>query len=169
MNYNWTEVFCVFALKVIAVILGLAFTLFGYFIFFQKKYSLINGFEEETAPLNEKEQKMIPDVITMLTAAKGSNKAVKNATISRMLLSLHGEDVSGSRIRKIINYIRNEDLVSCLVASSKGYYIADNEQELLDYEESLEKRVQAICKVLKHIIRQRKDRFQNQQQGALFL
>ena len=33
-------------LKIIAVILGLAFSLFGYFIFFQKKYSLINGFEE---------------------------------------------------------------------------------------------------------------------------
>ncbi|MBQ9980341.1 MAG: DUF3784 domain-containing protein [Oscillospiraceae bacterium] len=35
------------ALKIIAVILGLAFTLFGYFIFFKKKYSLINGFEED--------------------------------------------------------------------------------------------------------------------------
>ena len=35
------------ALKIIAVILGLAFTLFGYFIFFEKKYSLINGFEED--------------------------------------------------------------------------------------------------------------------------
>ncbi len=35
------------ALKIIAVILGLAFTLFGYFIFFKKKYSLINGFEKD--------------------------------------------------------------------------------------------------------------------------
>ncbi len=35
------------ALKIIAAILGLAFTLFGYFIFFKKKYSLINGFEED--------------------------------------------------------------------------------------------------------------------------
>lgn len=35
------------ALKIISVILGLAFTLFGYFIFFRKKYSLINGFEED--------------------------------------------------------------------------------------------------------------------------
>lgn len=35
------------ALKIIAIILGLAFTLFGYFIFFKKKYSLINGFEED--------------------------------------------------------------------------------------------------------------------------
>ena len=33
-------------LKIIAVILGLAFTLFGYFILFKKKYTLINGFEE---------------------------------------------------------------------------------------------------------------------------
>ena len=34
-------------LKIVAVILGLAFTLFGYFIFFKKKHTLINGFEEE--------------------------------------------------------------------------------------------------------------------------
>ena len=32
-------------LKVLAVVLGLAFLLFGYFIYFKKKYSLINGFE----------------------------------------------------------------------------------------------------------------------------
>ena len=31
--------------KIIAVLLGLAFTLFGYFIYFKKKYNLINGFE----------------------------------------------------------------------------------------------------------------------------
>lgn len=34
-------------LKMIAVLLGLAFTLFGYFIYFKKKYNLINGFEAE--------------------------------------------------------------------------------------------------------------------------
>lgn len=35
------------ALKIIIFMLGLAFTLFGYFILFRKKYSLINGFNEE--------------------------------------------------------------------------------------------------------------------------
>ena len=35
------------ALKIIALALGLAFILFGYFIFFRKKYSLVNGFEED--------------------------------------------------------------------------------------------------------------------------
>ena len=34
-------------LKIIAVLLGLAFTLFGYFMYFRKKYNLINGFEAD--------------------------------------------------------------------------------------------------------------------------
>ena len=31
--------------KIITLALGLAFLLFGYFIYFRRKYSLINGFE----------------------------------------------------------------------------------------------------------------------------
>lgn len=34
-------------LKIISFILGVCFTLLGYYIFFKKKYSLINGFEED--------------------------------------------------------------------------------------------------------------------------
>ena len=34
-------------LKILAILLGLAFTLFGYFIYFRKKYNLINGFEAD--------------------------------------------------------------------------------------------------------------------------
>ena len=34
-------------LKILSVLLGLAFTLFGYFIYFRKKYNLINGFEAD--------------------------------------------------------------------------------------------------------------------------
>ena len=34
------------ALKIILTLVGLAFIGFGYFIYFEKKYSLINGFEE---------------------------------------------------------------------------------------------------------------------------
>ena len=33
--------------KIIAVILGLAFLLFGYYIFFKERYDLINGFEAD--------------------------------------------------------------------------------------------------------------------------
>ncbi len=34
-------------LKIIAVMLGIAFTVFGYLIYFRKKYHLINGFEKD--------------------------------------------------------------------------------------------------------------------------
>ena len=34
-------------IKIIAVLLGLAFALFGYFIYFRKQYHLINGFQAE--------------------------------------------------------------------------------------------------------------------------
>ena len=34
-------------LKTLSVLLGLAFALFGYFIYFRKKYNLINGFEAD--------------------------------------------------------------------------------------------------------------------------
>ena len=33
-------------LKIILMTVGVAFTVFGYKIYFQKKYNLINGFEE---------------------------------------------------------------------------------------------------------------------------
>lgn len=33
-------------LKIILMAVGVAFTVFGYKIYFQKKYNLINGFEE---------------------------------------------------------------------------------------------------------------------------
>lgn len=34
-------------LKMISVLLGLVFILFGYFIYFREKYDLINGFEAD--------------------------------------------------------------------------------------------------------------------------
>lgn len=35
------------ALKIILILLGLAFSLLGYFIYFKKKYFLINGFQKD--------------------------------------------------------------------------------------------------------------------------
>lgn len=64
------------ALKIIAVTVGLAFTLFGYFIFFKKRYSLINGFDEDLRAGRKTEEyaKMIGLIeftvgIAILTAA----------------------------------------------------------------------------------------------------
>ena len=49
------------ALKVLAVMVGLAFLLFGYFIYFKKKYNLINGYEADfkTGRKNEEYAKRV--------------------------------------------------------------------------------------------------------------
>ena len=41
------EVYLLTILKIILITVGVAFTTFGYEIYFQKKYNLINGFEED--------------------------------------------------------------------------------------------------------------------------
>lgn len=43
-------------LKGLAVVLGLGFLLFGYFIYFKKKYNLINGFEADFKDCRKNEE-----------------------------------------------------------------------------------------------------------------
>lgn len=54
--------------KIITIILGLAFLLFGYFICFQKKYNLINDFSEDykTGRKDEKYAKRVGLIELML-------------------------------------------------------------------------------------------------------
>ena len=128
---------------------------------------MINGFDEETAPLTEKEASLLPFVIALLETHKGKEKAITSKTISYNILVQKYEKVDGPRIRKIINHIRQNGLVSCLVATSSGYYVAENEQELIDYEESLNGRATAIWQIRSHIQKQRAERFRANQ-GVLF-
>jgi len=121
---------------------------------------MITGFEEFTEPLSEKEQTVfLPPILEGLRAKIGREKAVTNKAIMRGLLINRGIKISEARVRKIINHIRCNDLVPCLVATSEGYYIAETEQELLDYEESLEGRENAIHEVRMSIHRQRKKKY----------
>lgn len=128
---------------------------------------MINGFDEETAPLSEKEENLLPFVIALLETHKGKEKAITSKTISYNILVQKYEKVDGPKIRKIINHIRQNGLVSCLIATSAGYYVAETEQELIDYEESLNGRATAIWQIRSHIQKQRAERFRANQ-GVLF-
>lgn len=128
---------------------------------------MINGFDEETAPLNEKELKVLPFVVSILEERKGVEWAITNKEIVKKIWNTLYTKIGEARIRKIINHIRDTGLVSCLIATSKGYYVAKTEQELLDYEESLYGRAMAILNVKARIKQQREERFRNKQ-GVLF-
>jgi hypothetical protein len=124
---------------------------------------MIKGFTTETEPLSEYERVvLVPAFIRGLIPRVGKKMAVTNKHI---VSSMKGSyKVSDARVRKVINYIRVNDLVPCLIATSDGYYIAESEKELKDYEESLQGREDAIRAVRLSINRQRKQKYGGQQQ-----
>ena len=106
--------------------------------------------------MTEQEEKVIlPLVLQGLRKKVGKANAVTNRTIVQRL-NIAGHQTSEARIRKIINHIRTADLLPGLIATSAGYFLATSEAELLDYEESLIGREDAIKQVRLAIARQRR-------------
>lgn len=117
---------------------------------------MIKGFNSETAPLTEYEESVIlPIVLRGLRNKVGKANAVTNRTIVQRL-NIAGHTTTEPRIRKIINHIRKTDLLPGLIATSGGYFLATSEAELLDYEQSLLGREDAIKQVRSATARQRR-------------
>jgi hypothetical protein len=128
---------------------------------------MINGFQEQTEPLTEYEETtLLPQLVRGLQLKVGKAMSVTNKAIIEGMNRNLGLKMTDARVRKLINHIRVHDLVPCLIATSQGYYIAESEQELRDYEESLLGREAAIRSVRLSIQRQRQRRYS--QQKSLF-
>ena len=120
---------------------------------------MINGFDIQTAPLNDYERDtLLPVIVAGLRNKVGASRAITNAAICSAMKGA-GYELSEPRLRKIVNYIRCNDLVDCLIATSVGYYVASNEVELKEYEDSLLGREQAIAAVRQAVHRQRMRKF----------
>ena len=79
---------------------------------------MINGFEEQTEPLTEyEEQQLLPQIIRGLSLKVGKENAVTNSAIVRGMKANLNLKTTEPRVRKIINHIRTNDLVPCLIAT----------------------------------------------------
>ena len=108
---------------------------------------MINGFPIETALLTEFEKGLAERIAPYLLKKIGKAQAVTNKQMIRGIKDVWNIKLSDARLRKIINYLRIKDKVPKLIATSKGYYIAETQKELIDYIESLDQRVKAIAAV----------------------
>lgn len=110
---------------------------------------MLYGFSAETAPLSEYEKEtLLPIMTKCLSRHIGKDNAITNEAM-REALALHGyRRIGAARIRKIINHIRVNGLIECLMATSDGYYITTDKDEMLDYILSLQSRIEAIQAVL---------------------
>lgn len=101
-------------------------------------------FEPETTKLTEYELKIVPIVVNILKSRLGRENAIINKHLVNRMNTLGFSSMTPERVRKLINHIRIYDLLDCLVASSKGYYISNDEKEMSDYIDSLRGREEAI-------------------------
>lgn len=105
---------------------------------------MIDKFEKETKDLTDYEKRiLLPIMVKCLSNHKGKDMAVSNALMCAKM-SECGYQISDARVRKIINHIRINALVECLVASGQGYYVAQTEREMRTYIASLRSREEAI-------------------------
>ena len=76
---------------------------------------MIKGFEHITFELTKDEMELLPTIIRGLTKKKGKTNAVTSTKICEAL------KIDAPRLRKMISYIRVNDLIFGLCSSSNGY------------------------------------------------
>ena len=114
---------------------------------------MINGFEEETHELNEYELSIVPIIVSRIKNNIGKDNAVKNKDIIRQLNASGYEKLTAARIRKLIHHIRVRRLVTNLIATSKGYYRAEDQDQLDGFIQSLQQRINSIEEVKRSFIK----------------
>lgn len=107
---------------------------------------MIRNFYRETDCLSKyEEEHVLPKIVSILEQCRGRCNALTNKMII-VKYGVAGRDME-SRVRKVINHIRNNSIIPCLIATNKGYYIATDAKEITDYEDSLKGRESAIRKI----------------------
>lgn len=128
---------------------------------------MIKGFSNETSPLNDYELRvLLPVILAGMKDKQGKRNAVTNGYIIGRLKQ-QDYRIDAARLRKVINHIRTNDLIPGLIATSEGYFLAEDEQELMDYEDSLRGREEAIKAVRLAIARQRRMLYTEAQQRVI--
>ena len=113
---------------------------------------MINGFNEQTKPLDDYERDVIlPLMVRGLKTKVGKANAITNEAMISALKTRGLKKINPARIRKIINHNRVNGLIRNLVASSNGYYNELDLEERQKYAESIRQRAESMLAVLNHI------------------
>ena len=101
---------------------------------------MIDGFEEYTKDLSDWELQVARKVWNYFNRIPGwsTNKQIREN------LKQNGVNIDGSRFRKIMNWLHLHGHLPNLVASNKGYKIAESREELKKYIQSLDQRIKPI-------------------------
>jgi len=103
---------------------------------------MIKDFEEITKPLSEEESQILNIMITAFNSRpKGKQNAITSSVIIEKFKGA-GIILTDTRIRKLIQHIRVNNLIFGLCSTSAGYFIAENAQEFHNTLQSLKERIE---------------------------
>lgn len=125
---------------------------------------MVTNFEDYTNELNEFEKthilpivigswqkKQIKEYVNMKTMIKGVNDWATTKPLYRPTKTGKNSTkiykIDGPRMRKIIHHIRVKNLVPKLIASSKGYYLTDDDKEVEMFIKSCRERANSFLEV----------------------
>jgi len=110
---------------------------------------MLKNFENITEELNEKETKLLPMLITSFSRYTKENPIKADSIVVRLneFLERNHYDikVSDARLRKMTNYIRSNGLLP-LIATSNGYHVSNDVEEIQNQIDSLQQRANAILR-----------------------
>jgi hypothetical protein len=108
---------------------------------------MITNFEEITSDLTKDELKLISVLVYSFNKRTKDNpiKAPQIVQAMNNYLKERGEKLrlSEPRLRKLVNYIRVNGMIP-LIATSNGYYVSYNRQEIVKQINSLNERATSI-------------------------
>ena len=108
---------------------------------------MIKNFEEFTVELTPTEQRLIPMMVDRFKTKRGIKNIVTADAMIEGINQAFNIKLKDTRIRKIIQFIRVNNLVPGLIATSRGYYTAETTAEINEWIESLKAREFAIRQI----------------------
>lgn len=110
---------------------------------------MLTNFEDITQELSEDELSIVPVLILGFQNRTKENPIKAPDVVIKVNEYLRANNykikLTEPRLRKIVNHIRTNALLS-LIATSNGYYVSNDRQEILNQIESLEQRANSIAR-----------------------
>lgn len=104
---------------------------------------MVTNFEQITTELTDYELSIVPAIISGFKRYSKENP-IKSADVVERFNNYNGTKIlTDARLRKIVNHIRTNGMLP-LIATSNGYYVSNDKQEILKQIESLEQRSRSI-------------------------
>lgn len=106
---------------------------------------MLPTFEKETHELTPHEHDvLLPIFVSRLALREGKKRSITNREMREGFKHKMGIELADSRVRKIIQHIRVFNIIPGLVATKKGYYVANSKEEINAYIETANKRIRSL-------------------------